>query len=1718
MKKSVKRWLSFLLAVLLLLGGVLPGDKITIVRADEEVLGYTVYFDPGTESLREIKVSGALAGTGDTEDIFYPMNASEKYPGLYEYTFEEPYPYITFTGESENGETVIPAQHLEARWDLKSPCYTIENDETDPPKTGGIWRDLADDTETEKDAAGDMEPVGDSQTAPVSLAAGRSQVFTPEETEALVNYMGEHPDRILLETEAMYEQCSAWSGQTLYLCNFTQTLNNDWNQRFIKSVTPSDFPAVLQSKKLYAWDVPSWFNSSDQVAFMVNLSDANPDNHWNTIPGYNKTDYYKTQVLNLSSLKGKVFWGSGIGTGSGTDDNGTKYFEVSSYVFPQSPLSGKTVYVDTAQEATGLAAPPKIKIVSPSGTVVYKEMTLCGGETSIYRYTFPDFVLQDTGFQFTDASQSNGTPAENVTAVDHAAPLWDGTSWTGYTSKLITIHVKSDLLSSANILIHLNKTGGGTEQLTINSGNPSFTFDSSRYSGFWLEKEGNNGATGNRSELQSVETILEKASRYGMELTAAVAGWTNNGSSQRKITWSRYATGGDASLNIPEGNFKREQNCLYVNSTFYDYYSDVELGGNNRNTVGTPDSNNASNDKIQARTFNKSIANYFQGTSLASCAGANSTTWTYQSPLYFGEFYGSDSYQKELLNFQWNNNSGNNLLVNSQPGARQGLVNRSLKDGRLVMGTDNVLAPYFDENFLRGGNNTGDNLGYVFPDVQFPFVKNSNGYWEFDSSKSDQTLRMKTDTDGSYFLDRVGASNAVYGVYGDLKPTTNSNFFPFNDAAESKQWGKLNYAFGVRLDIPFYMTKDGTVEMDGVKKDITYNFSGDDDVWIFIDDQLVLDIGGDHSRVEGEINFSTRKATTTTLSTSGTNVNGANYTFDSGLVDSNKQHTLTMFYMERGLWESNMKVTFNFPQANELEVEKEVAVPGGVNSIFAAAVEKLKTSVNFPVTLKNKVTSGGKVDGSGTQDAVDTGLAIDGASLAVPKTGAVGQTGQYGGGRSGVVKYSYPGSRKPADGQSVTDQRVVNVAVTPETAVTNASADRLKNEGSLQFDVYADSSTSASDPFVALVDGSGHRIGGWASGAVYEGTSAAMGSRSWKTIRVYLHKLKSLDGGSSFDYTNIEKVQIAYWNNTTIYLDGFRLYAPPAVTGSGGFTKDQNTIPDYGSYDSSQLESVNGAEYAKTDQTGTRSQEIVESGVLYLKDRERALFADQFRRESYLGIREECDTGTFDVSWTVSEEGQLKASGAGVAVDDGRVEDTPENPGSTKPDESTLLFKTFDSGAEENVADFFKLNVKYVNTLKTGSLAITKQLREGQTDPGDQYTFKVTFSNVAGMDLEGDTPIQELTKTIAVGETWTISGIPAGTYYTIQEVRGPGDEFSLDKVLHGNDREVTFDPNTLTVSGSVVADADDGDRMNAYSFYNDVNPSVTVNGTKQWVVPEGMTLPESVTLALQRKLAGADDSTYETALDMDGQPVPEKLVTNESDWAFTFSNVPKYNPDRTAYVYRVVETMVGGKPVDKTVFTWEGGTVAGDTYDVTNTYNPKTDLKLTKTDAADTSRFLEGAVFKLERLTQEHLVDAAWPSAGTVLPDGIDRVDGGGISAATDASGIIRFADLPDGTYRITETKAPAGYSLLKAPVELVINRAEGCTIKDGDGQAQEITVDEVTNTISVTISNRLMFELPDTGGYGNIIMILGGLALAAAVLLMYILRIRGKRGRRSVN
>ena len=123
------------------------------------------------------------------------------------------------------------------------------------------------------------------------------------------------------------------------------------------------------------------------------------------------------------------------------------------------------------------------------------------------------------------------------------------------------------------------------------------------------------------------------------------------------------------------------------------------------------------------------------------------------------------------------------------------------------------------------------------------------------------------------------------------------------------------------------MTSNGCVQINDSDVPITFEFHGDDDIWIFIDDELVLDIGGDHGAVTGKIDFAT-----STASTIGRRQNEDGTIEDGTLtksftqLDPQKQHVITLYYMERGLWESNMYIKFNFPQSNRLDIEKEIVV------------------------------------------------------------------------------------------------------------------------------------------------------------------------------------------------------------------------------------------------------------------------------------------------------------------------------------------------------------------------------------------------------------------------------------------------------------------------------------------------------------------------------------------------------------------------------------------------------------------------------------------------------------------------------------------------------------------------------------------------------------------------------------------------------------------------
>ena len=302
-------------------------------------------------------------------------------------------------------------------------------------------------------------------------------------------------------------------------------------------------------------------------------------------------------------------------------------------------------------------------------------------------------------------------------------------------------------------------------------------------------------------------------------------------------------------------------------------------------------------------------------------------------------------------------------------------------DGDIVMNGTTLKEPHFNEKFLTSQNSKNAKLGEVYHNVEFPFTQEEvfvepeqNGqkkgkgikYWWFDSSKTSLYLRKDTNSDQLYLgNDSTTGTTAEYkseksrnvdSASNPDKVSTQYGFFPFNETITNQTSAvKYNYGYGAKLEIPFTLTSTGTVE-DDYKNEIPirFYFSGDDDVWVFIDDQLVLDIGGAHAKVSGMLEFDQRgdkKNTVTsyvsrvknsktdkygadecdehspTMETSITYLGTTEKYYKNASVPisglSTGKHTLTMYYMERGMWESNMAVAFNFPDNNELQVQKK---------------------------------------------------------------------------------------------------------------------------------------------------------------------------------------------------------------------------------------------------------------------------------------------------------------------------------------------------------------------------------------------------------------------------------------------------------------------------------------------------------------------------------------------------------------------------------------------------------------------------------------------------------------------------------------------------------------------------------------------------------------------------------------------------------------------------
>lgn len=1338
--------------------------------------------------------------------------------------------------------------------------------------------------------------------------------------------------------------------------------------------------------------------------------------------------------------------------------------------------------------------------------------------------------------------------------------------------------------------------------------------------------------------------------------------WAPKGTLRDAETWKNPDT---KVVDIAAAEFTEKPNTKYVTSTLYDYYTDYELNGKNRKNY---DNDNAVNQRhwVPFRQFDQAISDYYQ-----SYVDKN-TEKPIIYPIYTGHFQPNDWDKKfadiaSTLNlYGWSsynifiaaNNSNFDIGGGNEKKsyAFQGIVaDKRDSDGDIVMNGTTLKEPHFNEEFLTSKNSKNAKLGEVYHNVEFPFTQkevfvesDQKGkgvkYWWFDSSKTSLYLRKDTNSDQLYLgNDSTGETTAEYlseashnvdSASDPNKVSTPYGFFPFNETTTSKSAVRYNYGYGAKLEIPFTLTSTGTVKDDYNNEiPICFYFSGDDDVWVFIDNQLVLDIGGAHARVSGVLEFDQRdnkKNTVTSYVSRVKNSKTDNYGAED--CDENKhetetsitylgttekyyknasvsipnlstgKHTLTMYYMERGMWESNMAVAFNFPDNNELQVQKEVDL-NKVDPDFKNCFTDQKI---FNFTIQNQATHYGEKVAAGSDTSGTKEVNFADCDEIKPATDST--EGEY------IFKLdTNPEQGSGPEGEKVlhwyaryTDTELVSAARKKRYGIlTLKNPIDIKDERFLTFQVYVDPGDSGGDfslnnLYLELLDENDVQKGSLGTSGINGATygSVEVKTGAWVTVKLDLNKMKAQDGFNG----KVKTIRVGDNYSRHIYFRNFT-FIPKAVPKTmTGFTTDQKEIPDYGSATSGQLQNAINAQYTSTKDSDT--QLVDDDGRFVLEDGETVTFSDQFRRGSYISLKEDLNQNLYDTKWTVCENGQavtsMKGDSESVTVadknksldkqegsspDDGRTEvyvdkDGIKNDGykvSKKPEEAnTIVFRSY-KDPDETSSTLTKLKVKYVNTVKTGGLKIQKKAAEGEEGTiNGTYTFKVTFNDVGGEGLE-EKPIEK-TVTIDMSKTGdhteTITGIPVGTRYTIEEVT-PQDGSRLQSVtVPDSCKSAHVIKNNTMVEGVIEKSKDPNNPELTAIFTNTQRTLINIEFDKLWKDANDTVLgttnqPNEIYIQLQRRLATSTN-------DKDWKPVKYPadntldyvtIKRGENVWQFTFSGLHQYqiNTDNKHinYEYRIVEGTVTGTG-ENSKFAPANGTITikGNTYvvtaeatpnsetssadgstgntatvtpdgtitggsgkiELTNTLqNPKFVLDIIKKDAEKDENsndvLLSGVEFKLEKLVEtttegktQWVVDENYP---------FDSTNIGSITGTTGKDGKITpnpFKNLKPGTYRLTETKAHPGYNLLAQPIVIEFTQGGKCSIdgvevSESDGSFKPGTNN--TYTLTLTVLNRKTPELPHTGADAPSLWLLIGMPLAVAGLLIFTFRYNRKGGRR---
>ena len=417
-------------------------------------------------------------------------------------------------------------------------------------------------------------------------------------------------------------------------------------------------------------------------------------------------------------------------------------------------------------------------------------------------------------------------------------------------------------------------------------------------------------------------------------------------------TWSTYSEGGDT---------PKTTGTYYAKASLVDYFNNGRVK-EPENTLYN-EGNLTGPGKAPYSQLNQWLSGLdgYASNGIKDPENANAPV-----PLYFGDLLHKDQ-AGGALNWYW---KGANVAFGTNDKdttnyVAQGIVGKNLDNkGNLVtsytkdgeQNGEQAKVPFFNESAYP------DQEKYMrfYNNLQFPFTKTTNdkgvSTYSFDSEKN--TVYY------DYNNKRIVRKDDL--VIHDATEQKNRGYFPFNSTDPSAK-DNLNYGFGTQFTIPFTVTENGKNVDDS---DMVFDFTGDDDVWVYIDGALVLDMGGAHNKAVGKINFAKQKATITTgtsdakrgnnftaggrvpaenngkftvsfsdikvMKSDGTFVTLADHMKKSGTV-----HELKMYYMERGMWSSNMSITYSFvPLPSGLSVSKQVDTTNVNAGLQTAAANK----------------------------------------------------------------------------------------------------------------------------------------------------------------------------------------------------------------------------------------------------------------------------------------------------------------------------------------------------------------------------------------------------------------------------------------------------------------------------------------------------------------------------------------------------------------------------------------------------------------------------------------------------------------------------------------------------------------------------------------------------------------------------------------------------------